>query len=154
MVLNRRLVVIMLSLLWVVAVVGCAGQTPKKEPVPDWVTQTPKDDNYFYAVGISGRTYRAKDAWDQAANRARAELGRTIVTHVSTRGLSMSTDSGGFNRQLLAILSDAELNFTEIVARWFDRYGSFERPEHYYVLVRIEKKQAQVALKAIEQMNY
>ena len=108
------------------------------------------DDTYFYALGISGATRKIQDAWTQAANRARAELGRTIISHVSSSDLIVSTSRGEYTRQLIDILSDTELNYTEIIKRWFDQCGSYGPPGHYYVLIRMEKKSAAVALRGLK----
>jgi len=132
----------------VIAFAGaCASSQPKPGPIPDWLNSPPRDDKYFYAVGISGQTRNVKDAWVQSANRARAELGRTIIAHVSSKDTVISTSRSEYSKQLVEVLSDTELNYTEIIERWFDRYGSYGRPNHYYVLVRMEKKTAATLLK-------
>jgi hypothetical protein len=130
---------------------GCASTpTCQKQPVPEWLFSTPVDDTYFYAVGISGRTRIVKDAWNQAANRARAELGRTIISHVTSKDLIVSTSQGQYSRQLIDILSDTELNYTELIKRWFDQCGSYGPPNHYYVLVRMERKSAAAVLRQLK----
>ena len=133
------------------AVLGCAtSPDSKKEKVPKWVKSIPVDDKYFYAVGISGRTRNVKDAWSQASQRARAELGKTIITHVTSQNLIISTTRGEYSSQIIDALSDAELNFTEVIKRWFDRHGSYGPPNHYYVLVRLTKKRAEMILKGVK----
>ncbi|MBW2633245.1 MAG: LPP20 family lipoprotein [Deltaproteobacteria bacterium] len=139
----------LVGMLVLVLTTGCASGPEKAQPVPDWLTSTPFDDRYFYAMGISGQTRHVKDAWIQAANRARAELGRTIVSHVSSRDLVISTSKSEYSRQLVEVLSDTELNYTEIIERWYDRYGSYGPAQHYYVLVRMEKKSAAAVLKRL-----
>ena len=76
-----------------VSVFGCK-TTPAANPVhvPEWLTKTPYDDRYFYAVGVSGQTRSIKDAWNQATQRARAELGKTIITQVASKDLVISTN--------------------------------------------------------------
>ena len=130
---------------------GCASGPGRKatEP-PDWLSKVPGDNRYFYAVGVSGMTRRSSDAWQQAINRARAELGRTIVTQVSSRDLIIATSRSEYTRQVIDVLSDTELNFTEVIERWFDRYGDFGPANHFYVLVRLEKKQAARILKNLK----
>jgi len=127
---------------------GCSS-TPKcdSKVVPDWLTSTPHDDTYFYAVGISGRTRNINDAWIQAGNRGRAELGRIIVSHVSSQDTIVNTSRGQYSSQLIDILSDAELNYTEIIERWYDPCGDNGPPHYYYVLVRMEKKTASAILR-------
>jgi hypothetical protein len=130
---------------------GCASApTCEKEPAPEWLYSMPVDDIYFYAVGISGRTRNVKDAWAQAANRGRAELGRTIISHVTSTDLIVSTSRGEYARQVINILSDTELNYTEIIQRWFDQCGSYGPANTYYVLIRMEKKTAAAVLRGLK----
>ena len=130
---------------------SCAGSPqPKPSPVPDWVSSTPNDDRYFYAVGISGQTRHVKDAWNQAVQRARAELGKTIITHVTSQDLVITTTRSEYSQQIVKALSDTELNFTEVQERWHDREGVYGPPNHYYVLVRMEKKRAEKILRELK----
>jgi hypothetical protein len=130
---------------------GCrSGPDKRAESVPEWLYSTPSDDRYFYAVGISGQTRKTNEAWDQAIQRARAELGRTIFTHVTSKGLTISTTRGEYSSQIIDILSDTELNFTEVIERWYDRIGIYGPINHYYVLVRLEKKRAKMILQKIK----
>jgi len=143
---------------------GCA-TTPEPEKIsaPQWVNSVTLDEKYFYAVGISGPTRNIKDAWNQAIMRARAELGKTIITHITshdliistTRGetshdLIISTTRGEYSAQLIEALSDTELNFTEVIERWYDRNGIYGLPDFYYVLVRLEKKRAEMLLRSLK----
>ena len=145
--LNLGLLILYLS----VTVVGCAtSPDSKKEKVPKWMKSIPVNDKYFYAVGISGKTRNVKDAWNQAIHRARAELGKTIITHVTSQNLIISTTRGEYSSQIIDALSDTELNFTEVIERWFDRHGSYGPPNHYYVLVRLAKKRAEMILKGLK----
>ena len=130
---------------------GCA-TTPecRKQSVPQWLQTMSVDETYFYGIGVSGRTRKVQDAWSQAANRARAELGRTIVSHVSSNDLIISTSRGEYSRQLIDILSDTELNYTEIIERWFDQCGSYGPPDHYYVLIRMKKTAAAAVLRKLK----
>jgi hypothetical protein len=123
---------------------------PKVLDIPPWLNTIPVDSQYFYAVGMSGQTLKVKDAWDQAIQRARAELGKTIITHVSSHDLVITTTRGEYVKQLIEVLSDTELNFTEVIKRWLDRAGSYGPPNHYYVLVRLEKKRAEMILKSLK----
>jgi len=131
--------------------IGCrSGPDKRTESVPEWLHSTPSDDRYFYAVGISGQTRKTNEAWDQAIQRARAELGRTIYSHVTSEGLIISTTRGEYSRQVIDILSDTELNFTEVIERWHDKLGTYGSINHYYVLVRLEKKTAKMILKKLK----
>ena len=131
----------------VILLSGCASAPPSEgDDPPDWLSRIPDNDRYFYAVGVSGPTRKTNDAWNQAANRGRAELGRTIVSQVSSKDLIIATTRSEYTRQVIDVLSDTELNFTEVVERWYDRYGAFGPSNHYYILVRLEKKQARKIL--------
>jgi hypothetical protein len=135
----------------IILLLGCAASPEKKgEDPPEWLSKVPDNDRYFYAVGVSGMTRNMNDAWNQAANRGRAELGRTIISHVSSKDLIIANSRSEYTRQVIDVLSDTELNFTEVVERWFDRYGDFGPPNHFYVLVRLEKQQAAKILKNIK----
>jgi len=124
---------------------------PEKKSAPQWVNSVPHDEKYFYAVGISGPTRNIKDAWNQAIQRARAELGKTIITHITSHDLIISTTDGEYSSQLIEALSDTELNFTEVIERWYDRNGIYGLPNFYYVLVRLEKKRAEMLLRGLNQ---
>lgn len=123
---------------------------PEKKSAPEWVNSIPNDEKYFYAVGISGPTRNIKDAWNQAIMRARAELGKTIITHITSHDLIISTTRGEYSAQLIEALSDTELNFTEVIERWYDRKGIYGLPDFYYVLVRMEKKRAEMLLRTLK----
>jgi len=110
----------------------------------------PKDESHYYAIGVSGPTPRVSDAWDQAIRRARAELGRLIISHISSKGTIISSSSGEYVREIVKILSDTELNYTEVIERWSDRSGVYGPPGHFYVLVRMEKRTAESVLKSIK----
>lgn len=127
---------------------GCASTHPcEHREVPDWLTSTPHDKTYFYAIGISGQTRNVNDAWIQAGNRGRAELGRIIFSHVSSQDTMVNTSRGQYSSQLIDILSDAKLNYTEIIERWYDLCGDYGPPHYYYVLARMDKKTASAVLK-------
>ena len=74
-VMDVRLIAVGGALLWVSGLLwGCAASPqPHTGEVPDWITATPREDRYFYGLGISGRTRKTADAWRQATLRARAE---------------------------------------------------------------------------------
>ncbi|MGD2272981.1 MAG: LPP20 family lipoprotein [Desulfobacterales bacterium] len=148
---RHNLVIRLMVLLLIVSFIACASPSKsRKGAVPGWLNVMPTDDQYFYALGVSGRTRKVKDAWAQAILRARAELGKTVITHVTSQDLVIATNRGEYTRQVIEALSDAELNFTEVIERWFDRTGDYGPPNHYYVLVRLEKKRAELILKDLK----
>jgi len=130
---------------------GCqSGPEPVVETAPEWLESIPKDERYYYAIGISGPTLKITDAWDQAIRRGRAELGRIIVSHITSHDTIISTSHGEYVREVIKILSDTELNYTEVIERWADRAGVYGPPEHFYVLVRMKKKRAESVLRRIK----
>ncbi len=148
---KKWIVEISCCLLVILFIGGCAS-TPKckSQDAPTWLTSIPTDDAYFYAVGISGRTRNVNDAWIQAGNRGRAELGRIIFSHVSSQDTIISTSRGQYTSQLIDILSDTELNYTEIIERWYDQCGDYGQPTYYYVLLRMSKKTAATVLRSLQ----
>jgi hypothetical protein len=121
--------------------VGCiTTPEPEKKSAPQWVNSVTLDEKYFYAVGISGPTRNIKDAWNQAIMRARAELGKTIITHITSHDLIISTTRGEYSAQLIEA----------VIERWFDRNGSYGLSGYYYVLVRLEKKRAEMLLRGLK----
>jgi len=138
---------------WILLLVsmGCqTGPEPVAETVPGWLESIPKDKSHYYAIGVSGPTPRVSEAWDQAIRRARAELGRLIISHISSKGTIISSTSGEYVREIVKILSDTELSYTEVIERWADRSGIYGPPEHFYVLVRMEKSRAESVLRSIK----
>ena len=138
---------------WILLLVclGCqSGPEPIKETPPGWLESIPHDKAYYYAIGVSGPTPRVSKAWDQAIERARAELGRMIISHISSSGSIISSSSGEYVREIIKILSDTELNYTEVIGRWADRSGAYGPLEHFYVLVRMEKGRAESVLRSIK----
>ena len=135
----------------VLLTIGCAStQKCESREAPGWLTSTPHDDTYFYAVGISGPTRNVNDAWIQAGNRGRAELGRIIFSHVSSQDTVVNTSRGQYSSQLIDILSDTELNYTEIIERWYDSCGDYGPPHYYYIMVRMNKKTAAAVLRSLQ----
>lgn len=146
----RRLLYLPISLVLVIGM-GCkSGPEPVVEPIPEWLNSIPTDETHYYALGVSGPTPRIADAWDQAIRRARAELGRVLISHITSRDTIISTSSGQYVREIVKILSDSELNYTEVIQRWADRSGIYGPLEHFYVLVRIERKTAESVLRRIK----
>jgi hypothetical protein len=132
-------------------VLGCQSSPEKiKEAPPGWLESVPHDEAYYYAIGVSGPTPRVSDAWDQAIKRARGELGRMIISQISSSGTVISSTSGEYVNEIIEILSDTELNYTEVIKRWADRFGSYGPCEHFYVLLRMEKARAESILRSIK----
>ena len=117
---------------------------------PGWLTSIPTDKNYYYGLGISGSTRVAREAYLQATQRGRAELGRTIVTHIRSEDLIIASTKSQYTKQVINTLSDTELNFPEVAEIFYDRDGNCGPADHYYVLVRIEKKRAEMILWSIK----
>jgi hypothetical protein len=72
-----------------------------------------------------------------------------MISHVTSKGTIISTSSGEYVKEIVKILSDTELNYTEVIERWADRSGVYGPPGHFYVLVRIEKRRAESVLRSV-----
>ncbi len=62
--------------------------------IPEWVNSPPIDERYYYAVGRSGPLIPENDAWEQAKERGRAEIGRYIVSHIKSSFTSIQSTGG------------------------------------------------------------
>jgi hypothetical protein len=122
---------------------GCQSTPPPGGPCPKWVRSIPTDDTYYYAVGVSGPRPHTSEMFDQAIERARAELGRMIVSHVKSEDFHSSSTRGQYAKEIVRVLSDTELNYTEVIKRHLDPAGACGSPNHCYALVRIKKSTAQ-----------
>ena len=126
---------------------GCqSGPKPVTEPCPKWAQSIPRDQTYFYARGTSGPTPMPVDAWDQATERARKGLALTIISHVRVDTTISSSSRGQYVEEIVRILSDTELNYSQAIEMWYDRYGICGHEGHYYVLVRMERRNAETVL--------
>jgi len=72
-----------------------------------------------------------------------------IISHVRSDDISVSTSRGQYVKEIVNILSDAELNYTEVTERWVDGSGVYGPRDHFYVLIRIEKRIAESVLKRV-----
>ena len=81
---------------------------------------------------------------DVVAQSASQRLRTTSEKQIDFDLLGLSVDN------VLKILSDTELNYTEVIERWADRSGIYGPPEHFYVLVRMEKRTAESVLRRIK----
>jgi hypothetical protein len=111
-------------------------------PFPEWPHNPPLDERYYYAVGISGPLIPENDAWEQAKERGRAEIGRYIVSHIKSSFTSIQSTGGDYKNEIIETLSDTKLNYTEVVSQWHDVEGINGSKNHFYVLIRIEKSKA------------
>ena len=73
-----------------------------------------------------------------------------MISQVSSKGTIISSSSGQYVEEIVKILSDTELNYTEVIERWADRSGIYGLPEHVYVLVRMERGRAESVLRSIK----
>ena len=91
-----------------------------------------------------------RESLTHGIRRARAELGRVMISHVTSKDTIISTSSGEYVKEIVKILSDTQLNYTEVIERWADRSGVYGPPGHFYVLLRIEKRRAESVLESIK----
>ena len=110
--------------------------------VPEWVNNPPINERYYYAVGRSGPLIPVNDAWEQAKERGRAEIGRYIVSHIKSSFTSIQSTGGDYEDEIVETLSDTKLNYTEVVSQWHDVDGINGNKNHFYVLIRIERSKA------------
>jgi hypothetical protein len=113
---------------------------PKAERAPAWVNQVPRDDQYVYAVGYSGRTMNPTDAMKYAKENARKEMASMIKTSI----VSVIQTQDSQRREDVSMesisVTDEDLQGSEVVEQWIDRNGvSGANPGTTYVLLRLDR---------------
>lgn len=114
-------------------------------PAPAWVNNPPEANDAVYAVGVSGPTFYPEDSAKYAAQNARAELGRTISSTVTSALLAVASSDGTYvdtasASQATHEYSEALVEDAVIVATWVDRSGSYSGVSGTtYALVKIDK---------------
>ena len=81
----KNLTLLMCCVLVLLISTGCGtkkGAAVKKGKVPAWAKTVPTDDEYIYAVGISGRTMYPTHAIKYATENARRELADMVKTKI------------------------------------------------------------------------
>ncbi|MFH1707336.1 MAG: LPP20 family lipoprotein [Planctomycetota bacterium] len=113
---------------------------PKAEKYPAWVNQIPKDDQFVYAVGYSGRTMNPTDSMKYARENARKEMASmiktSIVSVIETQDFQRHED---VSMESISV-TDEDLQGSEVIEQWVDRTGvSGGNPGTTYVLLRLDR---------------
>jgi len=139
---------------------GCASAPPIEDQYqareggvpspPSWVTKLPRDSKYVYAVGMCPKTYYQSDAEAKALESARAELAKSISIRVKSTVIDSQNLQGQTgtiqqtrseqSAQVDESVSEAVLNFSEVMAYWLDKEGAVGEPLATYCLVRIPRE--------------
>jgi len=96
---------------------------------PKWIESPPKDDNYFYAVGVSPEYYYEISSWKEAEKLARRNLARSIYIEIK----SLQKKSQQF-QEITDEKLEMDLYNIQVVARWRDVIEKI-----FYVLIRKPK---------------
>lgn len=101
---------------------------------PDWTENIPRDNTYYYSVGIAEEYYYLTSSWDAAENSAILELAKSKFIRINS---ILETESGNFLNTILEFQdekTETELNNIQILSRWYDIKNKI-----YYVLARCDK---------------
>lgn len=112
----------------------CMGEVEKQKSQytldyrPLWIDQTPRDDRYIYAVGVSQGYYYSESSWELAEHSARRNLSAFLSSRV--KGMHFRHERS----DLEIIYSDSEVTLLNAVtqSRYHDHTTNL-----YYVLVRM-----------------
>ena len=100
---------------------------------PGWVEEVPKVPGQICAVGVVGPTFYRQDGRINAAEAARAELGRALQSRVrsmmiGTTNVDTSQDINGTKLvEVVSSLTDVQLYGAIIKKYWFDKHGIFRK---------------------------
>ncbi|PJA95701.1 MAG: hypothetical protein CO129_10395 [Ignavibacteriales bacterium CG_4_9_14_3_um_filter_34_10] len=97
---------------------------------PDWITNIPFDEDYFYAVGASPEYFYKTSSVYEAERSALYSLAASKQLSVS----SLQKSSDNIEEQREEIVS-VEIYNSEILERWFDSAAKI-----FYVLMRMPKQ--------------
>ncbi len=139
----KKVTVLLCCILILYAGSGCTSKNGavKTKKVPAWVRTVPTDDDYIYAVGISGRTMYPTHAIKYATENARRELADMVKTKIVS--FVQTVDQGrreDFSMESVS-LTDEDLQGSEKVGHWVDTQGrTGVSPGTTYVLMRLDRK--------------
>ncbi len=103
-------------------------RVPSRPPL--WAETIPKDDRYFYAVGLAPEYYYETSSWQEAERAARLSLARTVHTNIR----SLQKIGGREGQEIRNEETSVVLERLQVVARWRD-----VRQKIFYVLIRMPK---------------
>lgn len=117
---------------------------------PAWVLN-PERTGFYSAVGVCGQTLFRKDARDNAAEDARANLALAFESEVKVIIVQV-TDNKGTNSDQTHVVEASKLSAdivmeqSEIQGYWVDKYGEVDKPMTTYALARMPKSALRRAL--------
>jgi|GEM_PF-3262284 len=139
-----------------------------KHPAPAWITKLPLDKQYYYALGVSGSTYRTEDAPRYAGENAMSNLLKSFGVEIKRVSLRIVGGMGARDvDEAWEIIqkneSSAELLESmgaELIETWRDTCGtaSLGRGQKGmgYGLARMSRKASaikEMAAKTVEQVR-
>ncbi len=102
----------------------------KNLPPPQWTESPPKDNEYFYAVGVTPEYYYEKSSWLEAENLARRNLASSVIIDIKALQ-KMSKQFQEIRQEELSV----ELKNIQTVARWRDVKNKL-----FFVLIRMGRR--------------
>ncbi|MEW6686096.1 MAG: LPP20 family lipoprotein [Candidatus Edwardsbacteria bacterium] len=99
---------------------------------PIWTESLPRDETYFYAVGLSPEYYHETSSWKEVERNARLNLARQIFVELKALQKSDGISGQEIRNEEISV----ELHNVEILARWRD-----VKKKIFYVLARMPKSQ-------------
>jgi hypothetical protein len=117
---------------------------------PAWVLN-PERSGFYSAVGVCGKTLFRKDARDNAAEDARANLALALESEVQVIVVQVTDNRGTSSDQTQVVeaskmSSDLVMEQSEIQGYWVDKHGAVDKPMTTYALARMPKAALRRAL--------
>ena len=130
---------------------GCLAPTHPDDPTrfardtsdpPEWYMNPPLSENYIYAVGWSGPTYKPSKARDQALKRAISTLASYAKSHIKNEMLISQDQDRSRSISLTDVQVSGVISGFKIVAERmiFDDGKNRSPPGTVYILLRIPKE--------------
>lgn len=125
---------------------SCAGRRHKPPPPPvvsakppAWVKHIPHEKGFVCAVGAVDPTFYRQDGLESAAEQARAELAKSIHSHIWAYTEDVQSTNGSSFRNLVtseveAAVTDGVIAGAEVRSTWYDEYGAQSRAGMTYAL--------------------
>ncbi|MDP6503642.1 MAG: hypothetical protein QF886_08510 [Planctomycetota bacterium] len=151
----NRITKICVTALCCVFISGCfwskKGAPVVKGPKPPSWVLNPEKAGFYSAVGVCGKTLFRKDARDNAAEDARANLALALESEVKVIVVQVTDNRGTRSDQTQVVeaskmSSDIVMEQSEIQGYWVDKHGAVDKPMTTYALARIPKTALRRAL--------
>lgn len=104
-------------------------QAIERASAPAWTERPPQESRSIYAVGVAPEYYYEMSSWNEAEQRARLNLARTVNVKVKELQKVGIVAQEIENEELSVVLRDVQ-----VVARWRDVRGKI-----FYVLMRMSQ---------------